>query len=155
MASRIEGNFAFTGDVSFAGAITLPADASVETSKLQHRNHKCYAQEAATTAADESRVIHTVYGTTGTIKSFKGGCVVANIGDSTVTFDLKKNGTTVLSGVVTLNSTHSAYQVVAGSISSASVAASDVLSVTIDATVGTGTLGKGAFAELVIDELAA
>lgn len=155
MASRMEGNVVFTGDVSFTAGITLPANAAVETSKLQHRHQKCYSQEIATTAADEGRVLHVVSGTSGTIKSFKAGCVVPNIGDSTVAFDLKKNGVSVLSGVVTLTASHAAYELVAGAFSSTSVAAGDVLSVVIDATIGTGTLGKGAFAELVVDELAA
>lgn len=165
MPSRIEGDHQFSGIVSFTNQVTFPAaavtaanvkaDARVETSKLQHRHSKHHSQGSGTTAADESKPIHVVFGATGTIPSFKAGCVVANIGDSTVTFDLKKNGSSVLSAPISFSSADAAYSVKSGTISSPNVVAGDVLEVVIDATVGTGTLATGAFSETLIDELAA
>lgn len=136
--------------------VSVNSAADVSASKLEHQYQKTYAQESATTAADESRVIHTVYGATGSIVAFECGCVVANIGAAIVEFDLKKNGTTVLNAELEINSGHTAYQVVAASLNSAliSLVDGDVLSVSIDGTAGGGTLGKGCFCTTILREKA-
>lgn len=133
------------GDAGISGPVTA--------SKLGSRLRKTYAQESATTAAAESRVIH-VATAAGTVVGFSAGCVVANIGAAVVTFDLKKNGTTVLTGVITVDNGDAARAVVDGTLSGAAVAyvADDVFEVVIAATAGGGTLGKGAFCQMLCDE---
>lgn len=140
-----------------AGSLTnamIVSSAGIEATKLEHQYTLVYAQESATTAADESRVIHAVYGQTGDVIRFECGCVVANIGNSTVTFDLKKNGTSILTAPAEVNSTHAARELVAGTLTPTvpTLAADDVLEVVINATAGTGTLGKGAFCRAIIRE---
>ena len=66
MASRIEGDRHYAGQVSFA-AVTLPngaitdskvaAAADIAATKLEHRHSFGYAQESATASADETRVV--------------------------------------------------------------------------------------------------
>jgi len=159
--ARFENDVHVAGNLS-AGTMTIPAltitdaminpSAAIAASKQDHRHHAMYSQESATTSADEARPLFVVYGATGTIISFKAGSVVANIDDSTVTVDLLKDGASVLTAVITLDSDNVAYTPEAGTIDTAAVVAGDVLEVSIDATVGTGTLALGLYCELVIDE---
>jgi len=127
----------------------VEASAGIEASKLEHQHRATYAQESATTAAAaEDRVVHVVKGTTGTLKTFSAGCVVANIGDSTIDVDLHKNGVSILTAAIEIDSGDAAYAIVAGIINTAAVVADDVLEVVVTVTAGTGTLGKGVFASL-------
>lgn len=161
--TRIESDAHVAGNLS-ANTMTYPAGsisnvdvasgASIATTKLQHRHSKTYAQESATNAADESRVLFTTYGATGTIISFKAGAVVAATGNATCSVDLKKNGTSVLSAALSLTSSQTAYAELTATISTASIVAGDNLEVTIDGTVGTGALAKGVYCTLVVDETA-
>lgn len=158
--SRINGNMYVDGALG-AKSLSVPAgsivDASVNAAaaiaatKCKQRRHKNYAQPN-TTATAETRVIHTVYGATGTVQSFKAGSIGANVGAATITVDLKKNGTTILSAAISLTSSTSALAEVAGTISSAGLVEGDVLTVVTTATAGGGTLGTGLFAEIVVDE---
>jgi len=161
MSFRVEENGQFRGRVSFldadlnAGCVEakhVKVGAGLEASKLEHQHRAVYAQESATACADEARVAHVVKGTAGTLKTFKAGCVVACVGDSTITVDLTKDGVSVLTAAISLSVAQAAYQLVEGVIDSAAVAAGDVLEVVIDGTVGTGTLGLGVFAFVDLHE---
>lgn len=123
----------------------------LDGTKTVNRLRERYSQESATNGASESRVLHVAHAA-GSVVSFKAGNVVACIGVATITFDLKKNGSSILTAVITINNTHTARQVVEAVLSSTSYVAGDVFEVTIVATAGGGTLGKGAFCELVADE---
>lgn len=153
------------GTVNMAGctAVVLPAntigDANVsaisplETTKTRRRFNKLFAQSVGSAAADMTgHVLHVVYGATGSVIAIRAGVVVAAAGNSTVTVDVKKNGTSILTGVITLDSGNTIYVVEAGSIASAGLVAGDVLTVVLDATVGSGTLPQGVFVDVVIDE---
>ena len=162
MTTTIEENVNFRGTVQFLGSAKLPtagienkhvaADANVDPTKLQHQHRAVYEQESDTSAASETRVIHVVHGTTGTLKAIKAGCVVANIGAATITVDLLKNGVSVLTAAITLDSGQSAYQLVAGTIDTTALAVGDVLEIDITATAGGGTLGKGVFCYVDLHE---
>ena len=75
----------------------------------------------------------------------KVGAIVACIGDSTITVNLYKNGSTVLSAPVVLDNSNTAFAIEAGAISSASYSADDVFEVVVSVSAGTGTLGQGLF----------
>lgn len=129
--------------------IATPASGSaIAAAKLTHDHRRGYAQESATAAADESRVIYRgIAAAGGTVLKFVAGAVTKAIGDATCTVDLKKNGTTVLSAPISLSSADTNRVALAGTISTPSYAAGDVFEVVIDGTIGTGTLPKGVFAE--------
>ena len=160
---RFEGNIVFAGRIT-PEALDIPAGALVNAGvasnaglavgKLEHQHQPPYAQESDTTAAAEDRVIHTVYGLTGKIEAFAVGCVVANVGAAVVTFDLHKNGATVLTATVDVDSGDAAYAVVEATVDPAEedLAADDVLEVIVTVAAGGGTLGKGVFARTVISE---
>lgn len=159
----VEGSLHVVGDITSGGKIVLPAGsvtsasvepaAEIEATKTEQRQRLTYSQESATTTVSETKTIHVVYGTTGTLRGFRAGSIVANVGAATITVDLKKNGVSMLSAVITLNNSHTARQVVAAALASSALVAGDVLEITVVATAGGGTLGKGVFAEAIVDEL--
>jgi hypothetical protein len=146
----VAGSLGSTSFVPAAGSITNAAVASlagIDQSKLQHQHRAGYHQPN-TTATTETKTVGVIYGVSGTLLSFKAGSIVANIGAATVTLDLKKNGVTALSAVITLNNANTARVAVSGTLSVTTLAAGDVLEVVATATAGGGTLATGVFAEL-------
>ncbi len=159
--SRLDGDVYVVGNLNSrtrtypAGSISnaaIAAAAAIAATKQIQQHVKHVSQESGTATPDEEFCIHVVYGATGTAVAFEAGAVVANVGASVVTVDLHKNGTTVLSSVITLNSNHTAYETVTATIGTTSLVDGDVLEVLIDGTVGGGTLSKGVFASLVLRE---
>ena len=160
MASTIEGDQFFKGSVTMR-SVTLPdgcvdddaieASAGVDADKLEHQHRRGWSQPN-TTATSETRVLHVVHGATGSVVAFEAGSTVANIGAATVTLDLKKNGTSILTSVITLDNANTAYVVEAGAIATASLVDGDVLTVVIVATAGGGTLATGVFCSLTVRE---
>jgi hypothetical protein len=126
--------------------------AGILATKLQQQYTKLYAQASATTASTITIPIHLVRGATCTLDSIKAGSVVANVGAATVTIDLKKNGTTVLSAVITLDNANTARVPEAGTITTAGGVADDLYELVITATAGGGTLATGLFVQVVINE---
>ena len=114
-----------------------------------------YTQEG--TAADATQFLTMVTGASGTLKAVYAGCLVANIGDSTITVDIKQGNageasTTVLDSVISLDSGDSNREAVGGTLSVTDLNNEDVIEVVIDATIGTGTLGVDVLVVLVYDE---
>ena len=124
----------------------------VTAEKLEHQHRAIYEQESGTTAAAEARVVHVVRGTTGSIEQVRAGCVVACIGDATVTVDLLVNGASVLTAAFDLSSSQSAYELVTGVIDDGDLEDGDVVEVSVTVNAGTGTLGEGVFAEVDVHE---
>lgn len=157
---HINGQLTF----SSTGGVTLPKDsvtntqvqagAAIGASKTQIRLRKSYAQPSGDTAAAESKVIH-VAKASGQINGFVAGLVDKCLNGATVTFDMKKNGTTVLTAPVELTDAQEDYETVSGTIDVLSYVTGDVFEVAVTVNAGGGTLGKGAFAQAVFDENAA
>lgn len=161
MGSRHDGDLYVNGELSSrtmgipSGTVVdddVSGSAAIAATKLIQQHMLTYAQESATAAADEARVMHAARGATGTIVSFEIGAVVANIGDSVVDVELLKNGTTVFTTAPQLTSAHTAYELVAGTIVTSAFVDGDVLEVSINGTVGGGTLADGVFVTLTIRE---
>lgn len=134
------------------GDTQVTANDPIGTEKLQHLHQPLYATGSAVTAAAATQALHTVSGLTATLVEFFAGSVVANIGDSTVTVDLKHNGTSVLTSPITLTSSNTARQVVSAVLNTTAFAVGDVLEIVVTVSAGTGTLAKGLFAGIVIKE---
>ena len=138
-----------------ANAITsstqVQAGANLNADKLEQRFFPHWAQpnSAATT---ETRTLF-VARRAGTVNEVIAGSIAAAIGDSTVTLDVKKNGSTILSAVITLDSGNTARIVESGTIDGAGTfVAGDWFEVIITATVGTGTLPTGVFIQMEVDQ---
>jgi hypothetical protein len=158
--SKFEGDFYVTGDLSSktfsppAGSITntaIRANAGVSATKLEHRFQSVVAQPNAA-AVDETRVVHVVYGATGSIVAFSAGSIAKAVGDATCTVDLKVNGSSVLSAPIALDNANTNRVAEAGTVSTPALVAGDVLEVVIDGTIGTGTLPTGVFAQVTLTE---
>ncbi len=159
---RIEDNLHIKGRLS-ADHLTIPdetiADAAVsstagiDASKLKHQYLPGYSQPN-TTATTVTQAIHVAKGA-GTIEGFRAGSIGACAGAATITADLKKNGTTVLSAVIELNSSSTARVVQDATLSgSPTVAAGDLLEVVVTATAGGGTIGTGFYCQAIVREAA-
>ncbi len=156
--SRFEGSLHVTGNVS-CGTLDIPAlaivnadvsaSAAIEYTKLVHKHNKTYAQVG--NSADETKVIHVVHGATCTLLNFECGVVTAFVDDS-CTIDLKKNGTTVLTAVVTLDDGDAAYAKVSGTIDTAGGVDGDVYTIVQDFTTAAGTPATGVWASLALIE---
>ena len=161
--SRIQGDMVIVGrltpkylDVPSQTIVDddVSASAGIQAGKLQHQHQPAYAQKSDATAAAERRVVHVVRGATGTIESFEAGSVVVCTGDATITVDLLKNGVSVLTGPIVLDSTNTPRAPEGGTVDPAkkTLADGDVLEVDVDVDAGTGTLGEGVFAMPTIRE---
>lgn len=163
MSSRLEGDVHFPGNVSFGGTVNLPpasvTDANIQpaaaigATKQTNRLRPIIMNgvDSADVSVDETKVIH-VARAAGTIQGFRAGAVGPCTGDAIVDVDLTINGTTALSAVPQLDNSQATYILVEGTIGTPAVVAGDVLEVSFDATIGTGALATGAFAQLIIDE---
>jgi len=156
------------GDTHVAGALTCESftcpsgdldgvvaevAAGIKATKLEHQHRAVYAQESETTASDEIRVVHVVWGATGTVIAFEAGCVTDCDGSSTITVDLLLNGVSILTSKITLAAGDGNRVVVAGTLSDTALADGDVLEVAIDAVAsGTDALGLGVFCSLTLHE---
>ncbi len=161
--NRIVGDLQVTGNLS-SGSMTIAdsavtnakvaAAAGIEASKLQHQYIQKYSQPN-TTATAVTQAVHVATGA-GVVESFAAGSIAACTGDATITVDLKKNGTTMLTAVITLDSANTAYVAEAGAISGGGTyAAGDVLTIVVTVNAGTGALATGLFAAACLREAAA
>jgi hypothetical protein len=168
--SQLEGNTHVNGRLSArsmlipAGTITnamVAAGAAIEAAKLEHQHQVPYSQGGAATAVADRRMIHRVYGATGSVLKFSASAVVkmtdGGSDDFSVTIDLKKNGSSILTTPIVLDkSTLTAnYLDVDGMLSASSLAAGDVLEVTVAVAGSVGTQAIGVYANTVLRELAA
>lgn len=126
--------------------------AGIQASKLQMQHEKSYSQVGGAGSAAETKVVHVVYGATGTVLSFKAGSKTANVGAATITVDLWKNGSSILTAAISLTSATAAYALVSAALASVNLVAGDVLEVVVTVAAGGGTLGNGVFAALVLTE---
>lgn len=114
---------------------------------------KGFNQDHATSAGTFRQVIH-VARNAGIFAAALAGVTIANIGAATITIDILKNGTTALSATIGLSSSQAAFATVAGTPSAGgNYIAGDVFEVSISASAGGGTIGKGLFIQGVFNEV--
>lgn len=161
--SAMDGDFIFrSGLVTFAGTVQLPsgsiseaaltAGTKIPYTKAEHRYYPFYAQPVGVNVVAEHKAVHVAIAA-GTIRNVKAGIVTIPSGDRTAIVNVKKNGTTVLSANIVLDSANVAWVSESGSISTTAFVAGDVLSV--DVTLGAGVTGtnpQGLFCEVDVTE---
>lgn len=112
------------------------------------------AQDYATTVASKRTVVHGAKGL-GVILLVRATlAALACSGAATITVDLLKNGSSILSSVLTFNSTTGTTlrAFLDATISVTSYAADDVFEFNVVATAGGGTIGKGLYCEAILQE---
>lgn len=130
-----------TKDLTVSGGVDFP------TTALTYEHRVTYSQEATANSAAGIFSVYTARGgatVVGMVASFvTAPNTVEGSNGRTVTFDLLKNGTTILSATVKLNSTNTPFVAMPVTLSSAALIAGDDLSVkvTIAGSAGTYPLG--------------
>jgi len=159
-AASLYGDVVIDGALNITGTLTAPAgsltnamiaaSAGIDASKLDvHRNIPAYVASTPTTSV----ILAYRCPTAGTITSFYAGCITIPTGSATCTVNLKKNGTTCLSAVVTLDSASVVYTGEVGTLTVTSFAIDDVLTVELVVTTpGTTVQATGVYAAIGTDE---
>lgn len=133
----------------------INASAAIDATKLKHQYAPVFSQVHGSAATSERRVIH-VARSAGEVTAAEAGHVVAGAGGATVTVDVRKNGTSILTGAtpISLTVAGAAYSKTTGSLNSSLTAyvAGDVFEIVLVATAGGGTLPQGVFADVVFRE---
>ena len=128
----------------------ISSSTKVDADKQQHlyRAWTNFSTAIGGTPTTREEIVHVVE-VAGTIRQFAAMCNDTGTAAS-VTFDLKKNGTSVLSSTVAVTNATADKAVVDGTLSSTAVAVGDVLSIAL--TVSTSTGMQGPFAYCTIEE---
>lgn len=145
----------FTNFQAPSGSVTddaLSANSPAGVTKTRHLHDKGtnFALAIGGTPAAREEIVYTAKAA-GTIRNFNALCNDTGTSAS-VTFDLKKNGTTVLSGVITITNATTDKATQAGSLSSTTYVAGDVFSIALAVSSSTGMTGPYAWAQF--DEVA-
>lgn len=156
---NIQGTLTADQNLPSPGSIVdemVQASADIDPTKLGQQRIAHQSQVHGTAATAERRTLCRINGLTGTLVAFRVGLTVAATGDSTVTVDLYKNGSTILSGTITIDNGNAAYSVEAApGYASTALVQGDVLEVVQTVNAGTGTLPQGVFWEALYTEKAA
>ena len=139
------------GGALSANSMTLPtasvtkekiaAAAAIETSKMIHKHRINFPMGIVTGGPTAGTYrVHTVKGASGLVMKFSAGFTTKpTVNDWEI--DLKKNGSTILTAVITLGTGITNEAVNAAVISSAAIAVDDRLEVVIVDNTSTGGLG--------------
>ncbi len=150
----IRGNLHPTSFTPPSGSITDDAvlsAAGIAADKLEHQYvHTMWLCDHATDFAATRRAIHAVYGATCTLIGFSAGCTVLAGATTTVTIDLLKNGSTVLTTTITLDSTNTVYVLEDAVILTAAGVAGNLYEV--NATISGTNEPKGVYVQLALRE---
>lgn len=146
---------ALSAPASCIGDTNIDGSNPITALKQQHQHQKTYKQSNGSASVSDRQVIHVAYGATGSVVAVRAGVVTAQVGGATLTIDLKKNGTSILTGTFQVTSAQAAFALVGGSIASASYVTGDVFEVVVTAATGGGTQGQGLFVDVIFREDAA
>lgn len=149
----MSGTSKLVGVITIAnGAITnehVASSAAIDSDKLQHL-HKAYTNfdlPIGSTPAAREEIVYVCEAAAAVVRGFHA--LLNDTGTSTdVDFDLKKNGATMLSAVVTITHSESDRAVSDGTLASTALVAGDVLSIQLVVTSSTGAAGPYAWVEV-------
>lgn len=136
-----------TGSVSDAD---VADDAGIQVEKMEHlfKPGTCFGFAIGATPTTREEIVFTA-GTDGVIRGFHA--LLNDTGTNTsITFDLKVNGVSVLTGTVSVTHADADRAVKDGTINTAAVNADDVISILMTVTSSTGA--QGPYAWLDFDE---
>lgn len=139
-----------------AGSLTntmISASTVIDADKIEHRHQAPYSDESNTTIGNTQHALHMAHGN-GTIVGLYAGLQTAMVGAATADVDLLKNGSVITSSRLAITNATAAWsQVSTTSFSNTTVSSGDVFAFQItNAAAGGGTLGKGFFCAVAIDE---
>ncbi len=148
------------GEAQFRGTLVPGADsirnahiksnAGIEVGKMQHAYvaGTNFDLPIGSTPVAREEIVYVANGA-GEVRGFHA--LLNDTGTTTsVTFDLKKNGVSILSSVVTVAHTDADREVKDGTVSNVTLAAGDVLSIALAVSSSTGA--QGAYAWVSVEE---
>lgn len=162
MGTRYDEDVTFLANVYFGptSEVALPDDTIDDdmvsssdplAANKTHNSHRAVAGQSGS-AVDETKYAFIARGA-GTFLKFRAIQKTACAGSSTVTLDVKKNGTSILSAVITLNSASAVNTPISATITTATFAADDYIEIIINATQpGTDALATEVMGQLDYDE---
>ena len=131
----------------------VAGNAAIASTKLTHRREIINADASATNGASKQQTVHVIRGATGTLVAFEAGAVTPLGSGDTYTVDLYKNGSSILSGTISLLSTDTARTLkAAAGFTSTSLVAGDWLEVKTTYSHSSGTAPQGVTIRLTLDE---
>lgn len=156
----IDGDYTVRGTLR-CEAIAMPQNAidnsnqvkagtNLDADKLEQRFFPAWSQPNSA-ASTETRTLF-VARRSGVVNEVIAGSIAKATGDAVVTLDVKKNGTTILNAVITLDNANTNRIVELGSITSSAFVVGDWFEVVITATANTGTLPTGVFLQMECDQ---
>lgn len=137
-----DGSF---GDAQIGSANPIAAN------KLKHQYAPMLAQPHGIAASNARQVVH-VARSSGSFEAVEAGVLVAAAGDAVVNVDVLKNGTSVLTSAIVIDSTTAPYAEESGAINTPAYVAGDVFEVVVAVAAGTGTLPQGVYVAGVLRE---
>ena len=140
----------FQPDAGFLRDQHVNSAAAIAATKMQHayKAETNFALKIGDTPVTSERLVH-VASQAGTVSSFNA--LLNAVGSaSSMTFDLKKNGTSILSAPITVSSASDTdRQVVTATIASPTFVAGDVFSIALVVSTSTGAQGPFAWAGII------
>lgn len=146
----VRGNLQVRGDLVVEGAFVLPDDAvsnakvptsaKIDAAKL--RQYFSMRARQLGTVSDDTIPLDTV-NRLGAITKVRVAVITKPVGDATVTVDIHKNGASILTQVVVIDSAKGDRESVAATVKSDGsevFAPGDFFEAIVDASIGTGTL---------------
>ena len=126
----------------------IGSSAAIDADKMQHVYHGFTNFGLEYNAAPAAKVFVAYVATqAGTIRGFHCGCYDTGTASS-ITFDLKKNGTTVLTAVVTVTNAETDRVTYDGTLSVTTFAADDVFTIHLAQSSTTGMTGPYAWIDV-------
>lgn len=160
-------NTTLRGSTDIVGQLSLPngsitnasvaSGADIDADKIVHRQALSYYQADGSSVTAAEVPIHVARGTTGTIVAIDVAIMTAASGDAEVDVDLKKGSSgssfsSVLTGVITVDSGTSVRDPEAGTLDTTSFTEGDILMLDINVDAGSGSLPQGMVVTVTIDE---
>lgn len=140
----------FTLDNGIVGNDAIAANAAIDADKMQHvyKPGTAFGFAIGGTPTTREEIVF-IASQAGTIRGFHA--LLNESGTSTdIDFDLKKNGVSILTAVLTIVHGDGDGTVMDGTLSSTSLAADDILSISMTVTSSTGA--QGPFAWITLEE---
>ena len=154
MSLRING-----GTINLPGSTVkneqVATDAEIDADKLQHyfKQGTRFGLAIGDTPVAKEEIIYTVTNAAGAkVRTFNALLNVTGTATN-IDFDLKVNGSTILSGVINITDATTDRQTQSATLSTPNLSSGDVLSISMAVTTSTGAEGPFAWAE--IEEFAA
>jgi hypothetical protein len=149
--ARFSGSLVIDSGTINNSHISSSAGIAVEKMEHSHMKGTNFATAIGGTPATREEIIHT-FTQSGRIAGFHALLNAVGSGTSIV-FDLKKNGSSILSGTITITNSSTSKETYDGTLTTnpTTCAAGDIISISMTVSSSTGAQGAYSWAEIIED----